>query len=395
MRALCAAIAVCASLLAAAPAAAADRVERGIVQSLGPTAIVLRALDGSDVSVGLVPTTRYRLNGRAASPGEILPGFVAEAVRGTTGAAVVVRAFGAAGRTEAGVLVRRGAGALVLRRASGERRSRRPHGANGGVARREASRPPRAPAGPAARRRPRPGRHGARRPRAGGRAGVSRGGTILLVEDEEDIAAIVRAYLEREGFRVVWASRGTEGLQALEQHDVRLAILDVQLPDTDGFDLCQAIRAVSPLPVVMLTARDEEIDRVTGLELGADDYVTKPFSPRELAARVRAVLRRVEPEVDVDRLAAGDVVLDRRSRTAIVDGVDVELTAREFDLVWHLAERPGVVVTRERILERVWGLAFPGGTRTVDVHVGQVRRKLGRPELIRTVRGTGYKLVAP
>jgi len=224
---------------------------------------------------------------------------------------------------------------------------------------------------------------------------VSRGGTILLVEDEEDIAAIVRAYLEREGFRVVWASRGTEGLQALEQHDVRLAILDVQLPDTDGFDLCQAIRAVSPLPVVMLTARDEEIDRVTGLELGADDYVTKPFSPRELAARIRAVLRRVEPEVDADRLAAGDVVLDRRSRTAIVDGVDVELTTREFELVWHLAERPGVVVTRERILDRVWGLAFPGGTRTVDVHVGQVRRKLGRPELIRTVRGTGYKLVAP
>jgi DNA-binding response OmpR family regulator len=224
---------------------------------------------------------------------------------------------------------------------------------------------------------------------------VSRGGTILLVEDEEDIAAIVRAYLEREGFRVVWASRGTEGLQALERHDVRLAILDVQLPDTDGFDLCQAIRAVSSLPVVMLTARDEEIDRVTGLELGADDYVTKPFSPRELAARIRAVLRRVEPDVDADRLAAGDVVLDRRSRTAIVDGVDIELTAREFDLVWHLAERPGVVVTRERILDRVWGLAFPGGTRTVDVHVGQVRRKLGRPELIRTVRGTGYKLVAP
>ncbi len=224
---------------------------------------------------------------------------------------------------------------------------------------------------------------------------MSRGGTILLVEDEADIAAIVRAYLEREGFRVVWASRGTEGLQALEQPDVRLAILDVPLPDTDGFDLCQAIRAVSPLPVVMLTARDEEIDRVTGLELGADDYVTKPFSPRELAARIRAVLRRAEPEVDADRLAAGDVVLDRRARTAIVDGVDVELTAREVDLVWHLAERPGMVLTRERLLDRVWGLAFPGGTRTVDVHVGQLRRKLGRPDLIRTVRGTGYKLVAP
>jgi DNA-binding response OmpR family regulator len=222
---------------------------------------------------------------------------------------------------------------------------------------------------------------------------VVRGGTILVVEDEEDIASVVRAYLERDGFRVVWASRGTEGLQALEQNDVRLAILDLQLPDTDGLDLCRAIRSCSRLPVVMLTARDEEIDRVTGLELGADDYVTKPFSPRELVARVHAVLRRAEPENEEDVLAAGDVVLDRRSRSATVAGADVELTAREFDLLWHLAERPGVVVGRERILERVWGLSFPGGTRTVDVHVGQLRRKLDRPALIRTVRGSGYKLV--
>jgi DNA-binding response OmpR family regulator len=220
-------------------------------------------------------------------------------------------------------------------------------------------------------------------------------GTILLVEDEDDIASVVRAYLERDGFRVVWASRGMEGLQALEEHDVRLAILDLRLPDADGFDLCRAIRAGSKLPVVMLTARDEEVDRVTGLELGADDYVTKPFSPRELVARVRAVLRRAEPESEDDRLVAGDVVLDRRSRVAEVDGAEVELTVREFDLLWHLAERPGVVVSRERILDRVWGLSFPGGTRTVDVHVGQLRRKLGRPELIRTVRGAGYKLVAP
>ncbi len=220
-----------------------------------------------------------------------------------------------------------------------------------------------------------------------------RGGTILVVEDEEDIASVIRAYLERDGFRVVWAARGTEGLQALEQNDVRLAILDLQLPDTDGLDLCRAIRSSSRLPVVMLTARDEEIDRVTGLELGADDYVTKPFSPRELVARVHAVLRRAEPETEEDVLAAGDVVLDRRSRSATVAGADVELTAREFDLLWHLAERPGVVVSRERILERVWGLSFPGGTRTVDVHVGQLRRKLDRPALIRTVRGSGYKLV--
>ena len=214
-----------------------------------------------------------------------------------------------------------------------------------------------------------------------------------MIEDEEDIAAIVRAYLERDGFRVVWAARGTEGLSALERHDVRLAILDLQLPDADGFDVCRAIRSCSRLPVVMLTARDEEVDRVTGLELGADDYVTKPFSPRELVARVHAVLRRTDPETEDDVLDAGDVVLDRRSRTATVDGSPVGLTAREFDLIRHLAERPGIVLRRERILERVWGLAFPGGTRTVDVHVGQLRRKLDRPELIRTVRGAGYKLV--
>ena len=219
------------------------------------------------------------------------------------------------------------------------------------------------------------------------------GGTILLVEDEEDIASLVRAYLERDGFRVLWATRGTEGLAELERHDVRLAILDLQLPDADGFDVCRAIRSTSSLPIVMLTARDEEVDRVTGLELGADDYVTKPFSPRELTARVRAVLRRVEPDETDDRLAAGDVELDRRARTANVAGAEIELTGREFDLLWHLVARPGIVQSRAQLLDRVWGLEFPGGTRTVDVHVGQLRRKLGRPRLIRTVRGAGYKVV--
>jgi len=222
---------------------------------------------------------------------------------------------------------------------------------------------------------------------------VTRGGRILLVEDEEDIASLVRAYLERDGFQVVWATRGMDGLQEFERQDIRLAILDLQLPDTDGFDVCRAIRACSRVPVVMLTARDDEVDRVAGLELGADDYVTKPFSPREFVARVHAVLRRSEPAVEEELLLAGDVVLDRRSQTAVVDGVEVELTAREFALVWHLAERPGVVVGRERILDRVWGISFPGGTRTVDVHVGQLRRKLRRPNLIRTIRGSGYKLV--
>jgi two-component system response regulator RegX3 len=222
---------------------------------------------------------------------------------------------------------------------------------------------------------------------------VVSGGTILLVEDEEDIASLVRAYLERDGFRVLWATRGTEGLAKLERHDVRLAILDLQLPDADGFDVCRAIRSTSSLPIVMLTARDEEVDRVTGLELGADDYVTKPFSPRELTARVRAVLRRVEPDETDDRLAAGDVELDRRARTANVAGAEIELTGREFDLLWHLVARPGIVQSRAQLLDRVWGLEFPGGTRTVDVHVGQLRRKLGRPRLIRTVRGAGYKVV--
>ena len=308
----------------------------------------------------------------------------------------MLRAFGRADRqVERGVIVRAAPGGLLLRRGPGDKirialTDRTAVWRGGARVRLRALRP-----GRAGRGNPRRERDGPRdRHPAPGAGDVTKGGTILLVEDEEDIASLVRAYLERDGFRVVWATRGTEGLQALEQHDVRLAILDLQLPDTDGFDLCRAIRVrVSRVPVVMLTARDEEIDRVTGLELGADDYVTKPFSPRELVARVRAVLRRAEPEDEHDTLVSGDVVLDRRARTAVVAGMDVELTSREFELVWHLAERPGVVVSRERLLERVWGLAFPGGTRTVDVHVGQLRRKLDRPELIRTVRGAGYKLV--
>jgi two-component system, OmpR family, response regulator len=220
---------------------------------------------------------------------------------------------------------------------------------------------------------------------------VPSGGTILLVEDEEDIASLVRAYLERDGFRVVWATRGTEGLAELERNDIRLAILDLQLPDADGFDVCRAIRSTSRLPIVIVTARDEEVDRITGLELGADDYVTKPFSPRELVARVRAVLRRAEPEEDEDLVEVGDLVLEHAGRTVSVGGNEVELTGMEFDLLAFLLAHPGIVMTRERLLERVWGLSFPGGTRTVDVHVAQLRRKLDRPDLIKTVRGSGYK----
>jgi len=219
-------------------------------------------------------------------------------------------------------------------------------------------------------------------------------GTILLVEDEEDIASLVRAYLERDGFRVVWTARGVDGLLALEQNEVRLAILDLQLPDADGLDLCRAIRTRSRLPIVILTARDEEVDRVTGLELGADDYVPKPFSPRELVARVRAVLRRAEPDADDETVALGDVLVDRGGRTVTVDGLPIELTGKEFDLLAYLIDHAGLVLSRERLLDRVWGLTFPGGTRTVDVHVAQLRKKLGRPDLIRTIRGAGYKAVA-
>ena len=220
-------------------------------------------------------------------------------------------------------------------------------------------------------------------------------GTILLVEDEDEIAALVSAYLERDGFRVVRASCGVDGLVALEQNEVRLAILDLQLPDADGLDLCRAIREQSRLPIVILTARDEEIDRITGLELGADDYVPKPFSPRELVARVRAVLRRADPESVDDIPTLGAVAVDRAARAVTVGGEQVELTAKEFDLLAYFVDHPGIVLSRERLLDRVWGLTFPGGTRTVDVHVAQLRKKLGRSELIRTVRGSGYKAVAP
>jgi DNA-binding response OmpR family regulator len=220
---------------------------------------------------------------------------------------------------------------------------------------------------------------------------VLRAGTALVVEDEDSIATLVRSYLERDGFTIVRARSGEEALKELERNPVRVVVLDIGLPDIDGFDVCSRIRAHSRVPVVMLTARDEEPDRITGLELGADDYVTKPFSPRELLARVKAVLRRAEAWLDEPELSLADVVVRRDAREATVAGVPVELTTKEFDLLTILLGNPDRVLTRELLLDRVWGLAFPGGTRTVDMHVASLRRKLGRPELIRTVRGAGYK----
>jgi DNA-binding response OmpR family regulator len=218
-----------------------------------------------------------------------------------------------------------------------------------------------------------------------------RAGTALVVEDEDSIASLVRSYLERDGFTTVRARSGEEALAMLERNPVRLVVLDIGLPDIDGFDVCSRIREHSRVPVVMLTARDEEPDRISGLELGADDYVTKPFSPRELLARVRAVLRRAETWLEEPELALGDVVVRRDARETTVAGVSVHLTSKEFDLLTILLGNPDRVLTRELLLDRVWGLAFPGGTRTVDMHVASLRRKLGRPEVVRTVRGVGYK----
>jgi DNA-binding response OmpR family regulator len=219
-------------------------------------------------------------------------------------------------------------------------------------------------------------------------------GTILLVEDEPSVGELVRGYLHKNGYRVVWVRSGEDALVELERHPVRMVVLDIGLPGMDGFDACRAIRTRSQVPILMLTARDEEPDRVIGLEVGADDYLTKPFSPRELVARMKAIFRRTEPQERREQFSLGDVVLDRESHDVTVAGRPVELTAKEFDLLAFFMANAGVVVSRDLLLDRVWGQEYPGGTRTVDVHVAQLRRKLGRPDLIRTFRGAGYKAVA-
>jgi DNA-binding response OmpR family regulator len=223
----------------------------------------------------------------------------------------------------------------------------------------------------------------------------STGGVLLLVEDDDSIGRLVKQYLEQQdGWRVVWLRSGEDALNELRRHPIRLVVLDIGLPGIDGFEVCRRIRAGSKVPIIMLTARDEEPDRVAGLELGADDYVAKPFSPRELSARIKAILRRAEQRSDDEVLTAREVVLRRDSREVTVAGEPVELTTKEFDLLACFLEHPGIVLSRERLLDLVWGMTYPGGTRTVDVHVAQLRRKLGDPDGIRTVRGAGYKLIA-
>jgi two-component system alkaline phosphatase synthesis response regulator PhoP len=216
---------------------------------------------------------------------------------------------------------------------------------------------------------------------------------ILVVDDEPSILKLVSAYLKPEGFEVHTAADGNAGLQAARAFKPDVILLDLMLPGMDGIELLSRLRRESDVYVIMLTARTEETDKIVGLSVGADDYVTKPFSPRELVARVKAALRRLQSAAGAERsvLSFRHVHLDAGARTASVDGVPVELTAIEFDLLRVLAENRGRVLSREQLLEKVWGGEYFGEMRVVDVHLGHVRRKLGREDVIATVRGVGYR----
>ena len=221
--------------------------------------------------------------------------------------------------------------------------------------------------------------------------------SILVVDDERNIVELVRLYLEKEGFNVVSAADGEQALVQYERTDPDLVILDLMLPKLDGFEVCRELRRRGDVPILMLTARSEDIDAIVGLELGADDYVTKPFNPRALVARVKAILRRTDATAKGGRpIQVGDLRIDPRRREAVIGERRLDLRAREFDLLAALARDPGVVLSRDTLLEDVWGTDFPGETRTVDVHVAEVRKKLGEdgPQ-IETLRGIGYRLVPP
>ena len=217
-------------------------------------------------------------------------------------------------------------------------------------------------------------------------------GTILVVEDEPNIADLVDLYLSRDGYRVVKQTTGEGGLAAVRDQRPRLVVLDVGLPDIDGLEVCRRIRATSTLPVIFLTARAEEIDRVLGLELGADDYLTKPFAPAELVARVKAVLRRTDGAPVAEVVPAGRAMVDVGRREVRVDDQPVDFTTKEFELLRFLATRRGLAMSRQQILDQVWGHDWYGDERTVDVHIAQVRKKLGDACVITTVRGVGYRL---
>jgi DNA-binding response OmpR family regulator len=221
--------------------------------------------------------------------------------------------------------------------------------------------------------------------------------TVLVVEDESSIASFVALYLKNAGYGVKTAATGNEALADVAAETPALIVLDLMLPDIDGIEVCRRIRKSSDVPILMLTARDEDVDKIIGLEVGADDYLTKPFNPRELVARVKSILRRAAPErrqIESKQLRHGDLLVDAGRREVRVGDREVQLAPKEFDLLWELLDHRGLVLTRDQLLERVWGYTFAGDTRTVDVHVRQLRRKLADASPIVTVWGVGYK-VAP
>ncbi|MDQ4082493.1 MAG: response regulator transcription factor [Actinomycetota bacterium] len=225
----------------------------------------------------------------------------------------------------------------------------------------------------------------------------SRKQRILVIEDEANIASFVAMYLRKAGFDVAVAPTGAAALTAAATDAPALIVLDLMLPDLDGIDVCRRLRQRSDVPILMLTARDDDVDKIIGLEVGADDYLTKPFNPRELVARVKSILRRLAPkrrDLESRTLEHGPLHIDAGRREVTVEDEEIQLAPKEFDLLWELLDHRGVVLTRDQLLERVWGYAFPCDTRTVDVHVGQLRRKLGDACPIVTVWGVGYK-VAP
>ena len=220
---------------------------------------------------------------------------------------------------------------------------------------------------------------------------------ILVVEDETSIASFVAAYLKNAGYAVRTAATSQTALTEIASEMPALIVLDLNLPDGDGVELCRRIRKSSDVPILMLTARDEDVDKIIGLEVGADDYMTKPFNPRELVARVKSVLRRAAPErrrSETAELSHGDLVINSGKREVHVGDEEVRLAPKEFDLLWELLDHRGIVLTRDQLLERVWGYTFAGDTRTVDVHVRQIRRKLGDASPIVTVWGVGYKVAS-
>jgi DNA-binding response OmpR family regulator len=219
--------------------------------------------------------------------------------------------------------------------------------------------------------------------------------TVLVVEDEASIASFVSLYLKNAGYDVRAVTTGSAALTQVAAEAPALIILDLMLPDIDGIEICRRVRKTSDVPILMLTARDEDVDKIIGLEVGADDYLTKPFNPRELVARVKSVLRRSAPERRRDaeeELRHGDLVINAGRREVKVGDEEIQLAPKEFDLLWELLDHRGLVLTRDQLLERVWGYTFAGDTRTVDVHVRQLRRKLVDASPIVTVWGVGYKV---